>query len=80
MNLLPGWVMTPRLLISLLRFSAAKDVKSMITAASFSLDLLLFVTSTLNKPAVATSGRKTNLIVVMLCGGMDGLAKAIHWR
>ena len=34
----------------------------------------LFVTSTLNKPAVAASGRKTNLIVVMLRGGMDGLA------
>ena len=34
----------------------------------------LFVTSTLNKPAFAASGRKTNLIVVMLRGGMDGLA------
>jgi uncharacterized protein (DUF1501 family) len=34
----------------------------------------LFVTSTLNKSAFAASGRKTNLIVVMLRGGMDGLA------
>lgn len=36
----------------------------------------LFVTSPLSMPALAASGRKTNLVVVMLRGGMDGLAAA----
>lgn len=36
----------------------------------------LFVTSPLTTPAFATSGRKANLVVVMLRGGMDGLAAA----
>ena len=36
----------------------------------------LVVTSPLSMPALAASGRKTNLVVVMLRGGMDGLAAA----
>ena len=36
----------------------------------------LVVTSPLSMPALATDGRKTNLVVVMLRGGMDGLAAA----
>ena len=36
----------------------------------------LVVTSPLTMPAMAASGRKTNLVVVMLRGGMDGLAAA----
>ena len=36
----------------------------------------LVVTSPLSMPALAAGGRKTNLVVVMLRGGMDGLAAA----